>query len=69
MSINGGAWPLHAAAVAVLVAGYGWLGSVVDGAFGAAVGCAAGLILCALLYLLVESAVSGKAPRGGRRRD
>ncbi|MEV6833359.1 hypothetical protein AB0N17_02320 [Streptomyces sp. NPDC051133] len=53
--------------MAVLVAGYGWLGFIVDGAFGAAVGCAAGLILCALLYLLVESAVSGKAPRGGRR--
>ncbi|WP_159048877.1 hypothetical protein [Streptomyces sp. NRRL B-3648] len=52
--------------MAVLVAGYGWLGSVVDGAFGAAVGCATGLILCALLYLLVESAVPGKTPRGGR---
>ncbi|GHE06694.1 hypothetical protein [Streptomyces alanosinicus] len=56
-----------AATAAVLVAGYGRLGSVVDGAFGAAVGCAAGLILCALLYLLMESAVSGKAPRGGGR--
>ncbi|MGJ5752393.1 hypothetical protein FB563_0487 [Streptomyces puniciscabiei] len=65
--INGGAWPLLAATVAVVVAGYGWLGSVVDGAFGAVVGCAAGLILCALLYLLVESAVSGKPARGGRR--
>ncbi|MGW2651677.1 hypothetical protein ACWC2T_44125 [Streptomyces sp. NPDC001393] len=53
--------------MAVLVAGYGWLGSVVDGAFGAAVGCAAGLILCVLLYLLVESTVSGKPGRGGRR--
>ncbi|AOR36001.1 hypothetical protein BFF78_37555 [Streptomyces fodineus] len=56
-----------AGTVAVLVAGYGWLGSVVDGAFGAAVGCAAGLILCALLYLVVESAVSGEPARGGRR--
>ncbi|WP_369390800.1 hypothetical protein AB5J72_26430 [Streptomyces sp. CG1] len=65
--INGGVWPLLAATVAVLVAGYGWLGSVVDGAFGAAVGCAAGLVLCALLYLLVESAVSGKPARSGRR--
>lgn len=65
--INGGAWPLLTATVAVLVAGYGWLGAVVDGALGAAVGCAAGLVFCALLYLLVESAVPGKAPRGGRR--
>jgi hypothetical protein len=65
--INGGAWPLLSATVAVLVAGYGLLGSVVDGAFGAAVGCAAGLVLCALLYLLVESAVSGKPTRGDRR--
>ncbi|MFI9804633.1 hypothetical protein ACIHEJ_09725 [Streptomyces sp. NPDC052301] len=56
-----------AATVAVLVAGYGRLGAVVDGAFGAAVGCAAGLILCALLYLLVGSAVSGRPARGGRR--
>ncbi|WP_225099001.1 hypothetical protein [Streptomyces sp. CoH27] len=53
--------------MAVLVAGYGWLGSFVDGAFGAVVGCAAGLVLCGLLYLLVESAVSGKPTRGGRR--
>ncbi|MFB0615017.1 hypothetical protein [Streptomyces sp. AGS-58] len=53
--------------MAVLVAGHGWLGSVVDGAFGAAVGCATGLILCALLYLLVGSAMSGKPVRGGHR--
>ncbi|MEV6055099.1 hypothetical protein [Streptomyces sp. NPDC052107] len=53
--------------MAVLVAGYGWLGSVVDGGFGAAVGSGAGLILCALLYPLVESAVSGRPARGGRR--
>lgn len=53
--------------VAVLVAGYGWLGSVVDGAFGAAVGCATGLILRALLYLLAGSAVSGVPVRGGHR--
>ncbi|MEU3843789.1 hypothetical protein AB0E88_27600 [Streptomyces sp. NPDC028635] len=65
--INGGAWPLLAVTVAVLAAGYGWLGSVVDGVFGAAVGCAAGLVLCVLLYLLAESAVSGKPAPGGRR--
>ncbi|MFI5975451.1 hypothetical protein [Streptomyces sp. NPDC051452] len=53
--------------MAVLVAGYGWPGSVVDGGFGATVGCAAGLILRAVRYLLVESAVSGKPARGGRR--
>jgi hypothetical protein len=47
--------------VAVLASGYGWLGSVVDGVLGAAVGCAAGLVSSAFLYLLVDSAVSGRS--------
>ncbi|MEV6029258.1 hypothetical protein [Streptomyces sp. NPDC052036] len=47
------------ATVAVLVGGYGWLGSIAGGTLGALVGCAAGLVAGAFLYLLVDSAVSG----------
>ena len=67
----GGAWPLTAATLAVLavlVGGYGWLGSVVGGAPGALAGAAAGLTLSGLLYLLVGRAMSGPRPvnRPGR---
>ncbi|GDY79741.1 hypothetical protein SAV31267_092260 [Streptomyces avermitilis] len=62
----GGAWPLGFATLAVLAAGYAWLGFVVEGVPGALVGCAAGLILSGLLCLLVDSAVS--APRPAHRR-
>lgn len=61
--IRGGAWPLLVATVAVLAGGYGWLGSVAGGTLGALVGCAAGLVAGALLYLLVDSAVSGNPIR------
>ncbi|RZB14384.1 hypothetical protein StrepF001_38520 [Streptomyces sp. F001] len=62
----GGSWPLTAATLSVLAGGYGWLGSVVvGGGSGAVVGCAAGLALSGLLYLLVETAVSG--PCAARR--
>ncbi|MFE0678097.1 hypothetical protein [Streptomyces sp. NPDC058867] len=62
------AWPLSAATVAVLVVGYGWLGSVVAGGPGAAVGCGGGLLVSGLLYALVETLVSGPRPVNRRPR-
>ncbi len=55
-------WPLPAATVAVLAAGYGRLGDVVAGTVGAVVGCLAAPAVSGLLYLLVERAVSGRPP-------
>ncbi|MFE4964338.1 hypothetical protein [Streptomyces sp. NPDC056660] len=55
------------ATAAVLAGGYGWLGSVVDGTPGALAGSALGLVTGALLYLLMDSAVSGGPIR--HRRD
>jgi molybdopterin biosynthesis enzyme len=59
---RGPAWLLPAATVAVLTGGYGWLGEVVAGAVGAAIGCLVGLAVSGLLYLLVDRAVSGRPP-------
>lgn len=63
-----GAWPLSAATLGVLAGGYAWLGSVVGGLPGALLGCVAGLVLSGLLFLLVESAVSGPRPPHRRGR-
>ncbi|MEU0009275.1 hypothetical protein ABZ079_34800 [Streptomyces sp. NPDC006314] len=57
---HGGAWPLPAATVAVLDGGHGRLGSVLDGALRAAVGCVPGLVSSTLLPLLVESVMPGR---------
>lgn len=64
----GRVWPLGIATSVLPAAGYAWLGSVVNGLPGALVGCAAGLTLSGLLFLVVESAVSGPRPahRSGR---
>ncbi|MFJ1736842.1 hypothetical protein [Streptomyces sp. NPDC088254] len=55
-------WPLSAATVTVLAAGYGWLGEVVAGTAGAFIGCLAGLAVAGLLHLLVHRVVSGRPP-------
>jgi hypothetical protein len=60
----GGAWPLGVATSVLLAAGYAWLGFVMDGPAGALVGCATGLVLSGLLFLVVESVIS---PGGVRR--
>ena len=55
-------WQLPTATVALLAAGYGWLGEVAGGATGAVIGCLAGLAVSGLLYLLVNRATSGRPP-------
>ncbi|MEU0781266.1 hypothetical protein ABZ341_06725 [Streptomyces sp. NPDC006173] len=59
---SGSGWPVPAATVAVLAGGYGWLGSVIAGTAGAAIGCLLGLLVNGLLHLLVGRATSGLPP-------
>lgn len=59
---TGSAWPVPAATVAVLAGGYGWLGSVIAGTAGAAIGCLLGLLVNGLLHLLVGRAMSVPPP-------
>ncbi|MEU0029700.1 hypothetical protein [Streptomyces sp. NPDC006335] len=53
-------WLLPLATVALLAAGYAWIGAVAGGAAGAVVGGLVGLLVSGLLYLMVERAVSGR---------
>ncbi|WP_406472079.1 hypothetical protein [Streptomyces sp. NBC_01615] len=55
-------WQLSIATVAVLAAGYGWLGEVAGGATGAVIGSLVGLAVSGLLYLVVNRATSGRPP-------
>jgi len=67
----GRAWPLPLATVALLAAGYAWIGAVAEGAVGAVVGGLVGLLVSGLLYLAVERAVSVRrrsGPTAPRRR-
>ncbi|MET7386293.1 hypothetical protein ACFYPT_13070 [Streptomyces sp. NPDC005529] len=61
---TGFARPVPAATVAVLAGGYGWLGSVIAGTAGAAIGCLLGLLVNGLLHLLVGRAMSLSPPSG-----
>ncbi|MFF7159731.1 hypothetical protein [Streptomyces sp. NPDC008139] len=60
------ALPPSVAGTAVLSAGYGWLGAVLGGTPGAVAGAVLGLGLSALLFLLLDRAVTGRS-RGRAR--
>ncbi|MEU8790938.1 hypothetical protein [Streptomyces sp. NPDC048643] len=61
---TGFGWPVPAATVALLAGGYGWLGAVIAGTAGTAIGCLLGLVVNGLLQLLVGRAISGSAMPG-----